>query len=325
MKKAYRFIRKVLSAARMYLYDLPAMMRSSSLAGARSKEAVLANLIMLYHIIEKGLTMPDRHLAFGKNVVIELIDRIRLYEDLGHPLDDIEYRHAVGVLREYLKLHIDLEYDFSTDADYWNTVKGFEEKHRDFEVCEQWHFGFDQFYSKRNAPFDEFAKSRHTCRHYRTDKAISMETIESVVRLAQTAPSACNRQHVRVHCIADEKLKGNVFALQGGNRGFGHLADKILLLTSDISCLRWSGERYDLYTNAGFFAMNLCYALHFHEIACCILHWSVAPERDRQLRGLLGIPDNERIVCMLSCGIAPDEFDVATSQRKDVKDILKVH
>ena len=113
--------------------------------------------------------------------------------------------------------------------------------------------------------------------------------------------------------------------MQGGNRGFGHLADKFLVITSDISDLYWAVERYDLYTNAGIFVMNLCYALHFRKIAHCILHCSLRPSADMELRRVLSIPENERFVCMIACGIAPDEFNVAASKRKPIDSIFFMH
>ena len=71
--------------------------------------------------------------------------------------------------------------------------------------------------------------------------------------------------------------------------------------------------------------MNLCYALHFHGVAHCILHWSVAPEADRAVHGLLDIPANEAIVQVVACGAPPEEFDVASSPRLAWNEILTWH
>ena len=149
--------------------------------------------------------------------------------------------------------------------------------------------------------------------------------IASAVALAATAPSACNRQHARVHVIDDPSLRERLFALQGGTRGFGADADKALVVTADLSAVRWGWERHDAYVNGGIFVMNLCYALHYHGIAHCILHWSVEPATDREAHRLLGIPENEAIAQVLACGMPPEEFDVAASPRRAPEEIVTWH
>lgn len=315
---------KRMETRELYLYDYVAMLKYSSAFLSNNQEADLSRIIMSYHVLEKGLTMPNRHLAFGKTTVLELIDSLEGFEK-RYGCGDVEFVHAVGVIRAYYDLHVASVFDFTTAPAYWDRVRGFCERHAAFESRPQWHFTKGEFYSKRNAAFAEFARSRHTCRHYVEGAVIPDEMIAKVVELAQTAPSACNRQHVRVHCVVDKKLKEHVRNLQGGNRGFGQNADKFLVVTSDICDLRWPAERYDLYTNAGIFVMNLCYALHYYEIAHCVLHWSMDKVHDHDLRKLLSLPENERIVCMLACGVAPDEFEIATSCRKSVDSILSYH
>ena len=179
------------------------------------------------------------------------------------------------------------------------------------------------FFAAKDAPFPEFAASRHVCRHFAGP--VPRETVESAIALATTAPSACNRQHARVHVVDSPALRDRLFALQGGTRGFGQDADKVLVVTSDLSAVRWGWERHDCYTNGGLFVMNLCYALHYHGVAHCILHWSVAPEADRAAHGLLGIPANEAIVQLIACGMPPEEFDVAASPRLAGADITTWH
>lgn len=171
--------------------------------------------------------------------------------------------------------------------------------------------------------FPEFSASRHSVRHF--NGPVSLEQIERAVSLARNAPSACNRQHTRVHCICDKETRKKVLSLQNGNRGFGHLADKLLIITADLHDIRWEEERNDLYTNAGIFLMNLCYALHANKVAHCLLNWSVSPFRDILLRKLVSIPDHETVICILACGDCPEQFSLASSPRKPVSEILTVH
>ena len=277
-------------------------------------------IVIQYHIIEKGLTMPDRHMAFGIKVVSTLMasvnEYIKKWNELPKPLV-----HAIGVIKAYHALHEVAGYEFREDQVFWNSICMFIKQYPNVPIAFQRHETYDRFYSKRNSSFPLFAQSRHTLRHY-SDKPIPKYKIIESVKLAMTAPSACNRQHVRVHCIANRDFSHKILDVQGGNRGFGHMADKILIVTSDLSVEMGERERNDPYVNGGIFLMNLCYALHYNEIAHCILSCSITQERLSQIRTMAAIPEKEVLIAILSCGMAPACFDVATSPRKNVDDIL---
>ena len=278
------------------------------------KAAACAEIVMGYHVIEKGLTMPHRRLGFGRNAILHLINLIDGFEKRFG--EDSQVNHAIGVLRAYRELH-------SAWPEPMPCLDAFLARHPDIPAAVQPHVARTEFFSAKDAPFPQFAASRHVVRHYAAP--VPRQLIDEAVSIALTAPSACNRQHARVHAIDDPKVRDALFELQGGTRGFGMDADKVLVVTADLSAIRWGWERHDCYVNGGIFVMNLCYALHYKGIAHCILHWSVSPENDRKAHALLGIPGNEVIVQLLACGMPPEKFDVASSPRRPVGDILEWH
>lgn len=143
--------------------------------------------------------------------------------------------------------------------------------------------------------------------------------------MAQTAPSACNRQPTRVHIIENKELIKQCLSLQNGNRGFGNLADKLLIVTGNLQTVLGSQEYFDLNTNVGIFIMNLSYSLHYYEIAHCILNWYALPKTDKNLRKIVEIPEEETVVSFIVCGKAPKEFKIAESPRVPVDEIIKIH
>ena len=145
-----------------------------------------------------------------------------------------------------------------------------------------------------------------------------IERIRSAVHLALNTPSACNRQHCRVYCITQQDTINKALEIQKGSRGFGHLANKLLVVTSNLEDVLWIGERNDAFINGGLFLMNLCYALHYEKIAHCILNWSRTPEEDMALRTLIPLMDSETVSALLTCGEVPDEFEIASSPRKNI-------
>ena len=301
--------------SRAFRYDRAQFMANAGALHLDRRAAARAEIVMGYHVIEKGLTMPRRRLGFGKGAVVHLANLVTSFE-ARFGADDPQVVHAVGVLRTYRELHRD-----SPEA--MPRLDAFLAEHPSVPAAREPRMKRADFFAAKDAPFPQFAASRHVCRHFAG--SVPRETVEAAVALALTAPSACNRQHVRVHVIDDKAVRDRLFEVQGGTRGFGADADKALVVTADLSSVRWGWERHDCYTNGGIFAMNLCYALHYHGVAHCILHWSVSPEADRAAHELAGIPANEAIVLVLACGMPPEEFDVAASPRLSSGEIMTWH
>jgi nitroreductase len=307
-------------AAKAFRYDKAQFMANAGALHLDRRAAARAEIVMGYHVIEKGLTMPRRRLGFGKGAIIHLINLIESYERSFCGVDglkaDPQVAHAVGVLRAYRELHHDW-------PEPMPRLDAFLASRPDVPAAREPHVTRAEFFAAKDEPFPVFAASRHVCRHFAG--SVPRETVEKAVAIATTAPSACNRQHARVHVVDDPGLRDKLFAIQGGTRGFGADADKVLVVTADLSAVRWGWERHDCYVNGGIFVMNLCYALHYLGVAHCILHWSVPPESDRAAHVLLGIPFNEAIVQVVACGMPPEEFDVAASPRLAASDILAWH
>lgn len=307
---------------RAFAYDRARYLKYSGAFRPVTREARRAELVMGYHVIEKGLTMPKRHLGFGKWQLIRLMELVEAFaRDFGP--DDDQLVHAVRVVLAYEKLHSQSGWDESEDRDFWGKVHGFSNRHASFAPAEEPHLTSRQLFADRDAPFPRFAASRRTVRHFAG--SVSVETIRSAVELAMTAPSACNRQHTRIHCVGTPALRERLMGVQGGCRGFGADADKFLVVTADLGSERWWAERHDAWVNAGIFLMNLAYALHWHGVAHCILNWSVEPKRDRSLRSILGIPEAEEIIAVVACGAPADELDVAASPRRPVAGVFTLH
>ena len=301
-------------ARQAFRYDMREFMAGAGALHLDRRAAARAEIVMAYHILEKGLTMPRRRLGFGQGAVLHLMSLVESFERRFG--DDGQVRHAVGVLRAYREMH---------SGRQWNMPRldAFLSSRAGIPAAVEPHVKRADFFAAKDAPFPVFAASRHVVRHFAG--AVPRREIEAAVEIATTAPSACNRQHARVHAVDDPALRDRLFAMQRGTRGFGADADKVLVVTADLSSVRWAWERHDAYVNGGIFVMNLCYALHSRGIAHCILHWSVPPDVDRRAHALLGIPSCEAIVQVVACGMPPEEFDVAASPRFSAGDILTWH
>lgn len=288
-------------------------------AYSESKGKDTAYITWLCHVIEKGLAMRDMRPGFGQEKIRELCNlTLRYGEKYG--CNNVTYRSCEKTIREYSQVNRTLNVQF--DEDILALLDRFENG-----TLPDIGGGctIQTFFSQKNGTFPEFARSRHSVRDFDQKRGIKVETLIEAIELAQTAPSACNRQPVKVHIVSNPSLIKRCLALQNGNRGFGDLVDKLLIITGNLQTVLGVQEFFDLNTNVGIFIMNLCYSLHYYEIGSCVLNWYVLPDDDRKLRKIIPIADEENVVAFIACGKVPDRFRVAQSDRYDVNEIIEIH
>jgi nitroreductase len=156
--------------------------------------------------------------------------------------------------------------------------------------------------------------SRYSIRNF-SKEPVPEELIRDVVRIAQKSPSVCNRQSWHVYVIKDPALKEKALALQNGNRGFGHTADFVAVITSDLQTFASAGGRNQCFIDGGLFAMSLMYALHSKGVGTCPLNWMVEPSQDRKLRAVVPIRPSENVIMMMVGGFLPERLIVPKSAR----------
>lgn len=285
-------------------------------------DKVKRDLTLAYHIVEKGLTMPVPRPGFGRKVIMGLVDTIFRYRDLGLPLNSLEFTQSVSSLKEYTDFHKSIS--FSLDNELSGKLDSVAKAFGDVEGIPQIRTSREDYLKAINQPFDSFCMSRYSVRNY-TDKPVPMQVLYDCIELAQKSPSFCNRQPTRVHIVKSSLKKKEILEIQNGNRGFGHLADTLLVISSVISTTKDIHERNENHLNGGIFIMTLLNALHFNEIGACSLNWSVSDDKDIKIRKILKLPENEIVLMIISCGYLPDNFSVASSPRKKASEITTEH
>lgn len=303
-------------------YDEKRFLSFSGCADSNAKDSRIALITAHYHVIEKGLTMPGRRLKFGKEMVSRLCLLIDQFES-EYGQEEPQVQHAIGVLKEYWHLHKEAGCIQETD-EFWRSLTSFVKRRPSVAPSSQHHSSKKKFYEAKDAAFPLFAMTRRTLRHYAT-QPLNKKRLERAVDVARFTPSSCNRQPCRVHCVSDRQTMERILELQGGNRGFGHLADCILVVTSDLACVTNLRERTDPFVNGGMFLMTLSYALYHEEVAHCILNWSRSPEEDINLRNILKIKESETVIAIVSCGETPETIDYADSPRKPLSSVFILH
>lgn len=283
---------------------------------AKNRNSALANLLVVSHVLEKGITMPERRLGFGYERVREIINYCNIIIDKWGT-DYIELQAALADLGQYLDIHRKANFLLPDDI-----INGIEKLLPMLVISDDNCFSIRKVdYFKETIDFSEFAKSRHSVRWF-ADTPVDEGKLISAIKLAQTAPSACNRQATRVKIISSPEGKSICQILQNGNRGFGEKADKWLLITTELG--DWNPTHLDIaYIDAGIFAMNLLYALQYYGICACTLNAHIDIKKREKLYQELGIPKSELPAVFILVGNPADEFMVPMSRRLKTEDIIQ--
>lgn len=318
IKKHLRFLVPLIILPE-YLWHWVAYVRHSGILFQKGKSRLKAMLMAQYHIVEKGLTMPEPRPGFGKLQVKELIHLCRRFVK-AYGADDAQLKHAVGVLEEYLSFQVSL--GVSLEEDLAGEIK---------LVCseieglksQQITGNSSTFFKQSNASFPDFANSRYSVRNYGPEE-VEEEKIRAAAEVALKTPSSCNRQGTKVHLEKRPEIIRQILKIQAGNRGFGHLAKAVVVIVGDLGT---SLNPYDIhlaYVDGGMFAMSFMYGLHHQKIAACPLNCYLSKRKTKKISRLCGLSPGEFPIVMMTIGYPPQSFRVAASPRLSVDDVVRV-
>jgi nitroreductase len=278
----------------------------------RDKTKMLGSIIATYHVIEKGLTMPETRLGFGRDVMLLLIEECLLFARI-YGKDDQQLQHAFRVIAEYQEFHVNCGYNL--DEGLLTKINEVMSLNRSVEPSVQTHVSREEYFRSVMSNYEEFSQSRRSVRNYSSER-LSDKRVYDAIALARNSPSSCNRQTTRVYVFDDPDKVQRILQLQGGNRGFGHLADRVLVVVGELRLCFGVHEKNLVYVDGGMYVMSLLYSLHFQKIVACPLNCYFSKTIERKVRQECGIKDSEVVLAMISCGNAPDSFRLASSPRK---------
>lgn len=276
----------------------------------------LSLLLNTSHSIEKGFAMPNFRFGFGEKKMALLLDLmeeyISIYGDNNVVLDRVR-----NVLYQYHTIH--KSNNFILPNGVYSRIESLlvESGEMPKKVSRE------DFFAKNELSFPVFSNSRRSCRNF-SDEIIPLSVYKEAVEIANNYPSACNRQPCRVYIVQDKSKIENIFALHGGNRGFGHTVTTLIVVTSFLGGYSMDRELNCVYVDGGIYTMNLTYALHYCKVGCCILNWSASQENDKFIREYIPIKEDEVVCTLLACGKPAEEFVLCDSGKRNINDIITV-
>lgn len=316
----FRIAFRTLKIFNNYFYDFNRYLKfSNTFKKDSSKDKLRSTIIKTYHVIEKGLTMPGMRLGFGSEKISKLINDVMDYNS-KYGLDS-HTEHSIGVIFEYAKIHDEMDYVINSKLK--ENIRELKNTYPDLLETKQTSI-FNNYVKTNFTSFEKMILHRKSIRNY-SKKNVPIEDILKSVEIAKNSPSACNRQPTRVHVYSSQNDILKILELQNGNRGFGHLANKLLIITSDLSGYNSHNERNLVWIDGGLFLMNIIYGLQSFGIGSCILNWGVDKNIDKQIRVVAKIPESENIISLVTCGYPKNNSLAPISLKNKTLEITKVH
>lgn len=280
-------------------------------------------LIILSHAIEKGLSLADPRALFGREKIQSIVAMARKYDASS---SKFPLQMASGALQDYIEIHRKK----GVVDPFLKEVEGYLKNEPVFADIQP-KGGYKRLAELKHVLPEEtdghvrFLESRYSCRHYEPC-VVPESLIENIVRIAQAAPSQCNRQSVRVHCYTDKSEIEKLLTLQGGASGFVEGVYNLFVITSEVTAWGGYGQRNQGYVDCGLFAQQLLLACYANGIGVCPLNLAVDNAKEKKIKMTAKIHPRERLAMMISFGY-PGKLDLkaARSARLPLRSVLKIH
>ena len=183
----------------------------------------------------------------------------------------------------------------------------------------------DGLAESRKTDFRSILSGRRSCRQFAPGK-IDRATVREAVSLAIRAPSACNRQMVRVHYYDNPETIRDIVLAQRSDVQWCLDAPALFVVTADECYYRDYLERNQRMFDAGLFSMVLDLALHSMGIGSCFKMAQKGASMDRDTKRIGGIPNQEDICVLILAGRYPNSsIPTARSPRLPIDNILTEH
>lgn len=284
---------------------------------------IVGELLRNIHSIEKGLSIANTRLGFGHKKQEEMFEEIDILKSSSDTYHRDTIKMAVSALEEYIEFHEKRQYE----DDFIENMKkkvGNIKKELDIEVKK---LGGVIEIKREDLKFnvkeiEHFFNTRHSVRDFE-DSEVNIESIKKAIKLAQRAPSACNRQGVRAYILSSS----NKDALKDWCQGIGGFQNEVksyIAITSKLSAYR-PGEVNQHVVTSSVYAAYLTLTLHLYGLGACFIQRPVIfSEKWENLRKKWNIPKDEQIICLIGVGNLKEKFVVPFSNRLDENEIMKL-
>lgn len=266
------------------------------------------------HRLEKALIMRPRRPSFAANYINETVDMYSALVDRQRQdpaaVDALEISWAQDVLSSYFSV-VQPSGRIRDALDRWTRITppgdvGARVPYaRDLSTPPS--VNYDDLHS--------LAVRRRSVRWY-LEKPVPRDLIDKALDVAAMSPSACNRHPIEFRVFDDPESVRRVASIPLGTGGFGHQLPAIAVIVGRLRAFATERDRHLIYIDGGLAAMSFVLALESMGLSSVCINWADAAAQDRQIRELLGLAADERVVMLCAFGYPDPEGMVPFSQKK---------
>jgi nitroreductase len=170
--------------------------------------------------------------------------------------------------------------------------------------------------------FEALAAGRRSVRWF-TSEPVSRDVVDRAVAIAAESPTACNRQPYRFEIFDDLISTARVAAIPMGTDGYDHQIPGLIVIVGNLAAFFDQRDRHLIYIDGCLAAMGLVYGLEAQGVNSCCINWPDLPDREAEMRRLLGLAHHERVVMLIAYGYADPDALVPFSAKRVVDDIRR--
>ncbi|MDD3162081.1 MAG: nitroreductase family protein [Bacteroidales bacterium] len=275
------------------------------------------------HVIEKGLSMRHPILGFGKAKVKSLLDRLNKYYALYHASDPDFMIYPLSTIQQYISYTTSQGVQIpEIEQEFTMLVEKTQLREKLHAKCGIIALKKEDVLKTLPPNFFEFVSSRHSIRYF-TKEIPDESIIRKALEIAQTTPSACNRQAWMTHIFRGD-INQRLIEWQHGAHGFENEIHMSILVTANQKAFL-SYESHQVYVDGGLYAMTLMFAIHAQGLGTMPLSCGFKASKLATLHSEFQIPENEVPIVIIGVGCLPDEFNVAASTRKSIDLTTVIH
>ena len=150
-----------------------------------------------------------------------------------------------------------------------------------------------------------FITTRHSIRSFSSDR-VSDNVMENVLKLSFFAPSACNRQPIKVYWTSNQEKVREIDGCIPRNKGFGNQILNYEITGVDRNMFG-KNEILEWYVNGEIYISYFVMALHTYKLGSCIFQMPIIYGKLSRIYHVEGIPDNFAIICAIGFGYPKEE------------------
>ena len=295
----------------------------TEIVNERFQETIIEqDLRVALHIVEKCLVKNKFHIINNSSFYFDMLSKSRLL------LTKYEYNSDNNIFYEVLSsINASNEFAKQNNLDFEKVMIATKEfmSQFDFKDIENYQsvkilsIKRDELLRYNN--YDEFIRSRHSIREYK-DEQIDKDMINRIVERALFCPSACNRQPCKVYSVISHE---KVCALQDSivDKMFSKEIPNFLVVTSNVSAFNPVTEAFQEYINGGIFINSLVNSIHSAGMGSCLFQTPEGTLSYKKISDIIGLPENEVIICVVGFGNLKEEFKFIATHRKDSTEVLE--